>query len=107
VLVSTQVRVEVGSLIQRYTSINLSSGGVYLECETPLPIGSRVRLRFTLPGAGQVEAQGTVRHHRPFFVKEGKNERTLRGMGIAFERVEGDGAQALADQIKILTLKSG
>jgi uncharacterized protein (TIGR02266 family) len=29
---------------------NLSSGGMYLDQTIPIPVGTRVRLRFTLPG---------------------------------------------------------
>jgi len=106
-LVTTKVRLESGRTIQRYTSINLSSGGVYLESESPLAIGAQVFMKFDFPDAGAVEAHGVVKHHYPFLAEDpGLPVKELRGMGIAFVRVEGDGAQALADQIKALTLKT-
>jgi uncharacterized protein (TIGR02266 family) len=34
-------------------SANLSAGGIYLENTIPHPVGTRVTLRFALPGDGQ------------------------------------------------------
>ena len=34
-------------------SANLSAGGIYLENTIPHPVGTRVTLRFSLPGDGQ------------------------------------------------------
>ena len=108
VLISTTVRIEAGRAVQRYQSINLSSGGVFLETAAPLPIGSQCLLRFEMPGAGKVEAQGAIKHHQPLLVEDpGTPPRELPGMGISFVRIEGAGAQALADKIKELTLKKG
>jgi len=107
ILVETKVRLESGRSIQRYSSLNLSSGGIFLETGTPISVGSQVFLKFDLPDAGPVEAHGTVRHHSPLLVQDpGMPERELHGMGIGFVRVEGEGAQHLADQIKALTLKT-
>lgn len=42
---------EIGEASQVYRRAgNLSRGGMYLDQTIPLPVGSRVRLRFTLPG---------------------------------------------------------
>lgn len=105
--IDTAVRVETARGIKRYNTLNLSTGGMYLECSSPLPVGTEILLKFDLPGAGKVEAQGVVKHHKPMVVKDaGQTETVLRGMGIAFLRIEGAGAQELADQIKALTLKA-
>jgi len=105
-LIMTTVRIEAGRLVQRYKSINLSSGGVFLETATPVDVGTQCVLRFEMPGAGKVEAHGVVKHHGPLCVQDpGTPMRDLAGMGISFVRIEGEGAQALADKIKELTLK--
>ncbi|MBN2358709.1 MAG: PilZ domain-containing protein [Deltaproteobacteria bacterium] len=106
VFIATTVRLEAGSALQRYKSINLSSEGVFLETAKPLAVGSQCLLRFEMPGAGKVEAHGVVKHHGPLRIQDpDQPARDLAGMGISFVRIEGAGAQALADQIKALTLK--
>ena len=105
VRIETEVRVESGARIDRFTSFNLSSGGIFLESERPLPVGAQVVLKFELPDAGLVLAEGEVRHHTPVSAADrGDVKRPVRGMGIAFLRVEGAGALALAEQVKKLTL---
>lgn len=104
--VETKVKVESPRGIQRYTSLNLSTGGIFLESEKPLPVGTEITLKFDLPGSGAVQAKGVVKHHHPLLVFiEGVGQKVLQGMGIAFLRLEGEGSQALAEQIKKLSLK--
>ncbi|MFH1809137.1 MAG: PilZ domain-containing protein [Pseudomonadota bacterium] len=103
--IRTAVRVETTRGIQRYQSFNLSAGGIYLETDKPLPVGSQIDLKFDLPGAGAVQAKGVVKHHQTLLIDEkGSGQSELHGMGISFLRIEGDGAQALAEQVKQLTL---
>jgi len=102
-LLETPVRIEFGSAILRYQAINISAGGVFIECPKPLPVGSALVVRFEIPGAGKVVAHGEVRHRQPLVVSQpGQPERSLPGMGIMFNRIEGDGAQRLVDFIKTL-----
>jgi type IV pilus assembly protein PilZ len=103
-LLSTPVRVEFGRTILRYQAINVSGGGVYIECPKPLPVGTEVVVQFEIAGAGKVKAHGQVRHRNPITIADaGQPERTLNGMGIMFTRIEGDGAQRLIEFIKTLT----
>jgi uncharacterized protein (TIGR02266 family) len=44
------VEEEADNAVYFQRSANLSSGGLYLENTVPHPVGTRVRLRFTLPG---------------------------------------------------------
>jgi uncharacterized protein (TIGR02266 family) len=40
---------------------NLSRGGMYLDQTIPIPLGTRVRLRFTLPGdTGAIQVNGEI-----------------------------------------------
>ncbi len=106
VLITTAVRVETARGILRFQCLNLSTGGIYLESEKPLAVGTEIKLKFDLPGQGPVEAQGVVKHHNPLVIEEpGTGEQILHGMGIAFLRIEGVGSQALAEQVKQLTLR--
>ncbi|MBN2358868.1 MAG: PilZ domain-containing protein [Deltaproteobacteria bacterium] len=103
-LLTTPVRVEFGSAIQRYQTINVSRGGVFIECPRPLSLGTEVLVRFEVPDAGKVNAYGVVRHRNPLVVAEpGQPERRVPGMGIMFTRIEGDGAQRLIEFIQKLS----
>jgi len=44
------VEEEADNAVYFQRSANLSSGGLYLENTVPHPVGTKVRLRFTLPG---------------------------------------------------------
>ncbi len=103
--VTTKVKVESPRGIQRYQSLNLSTGGIFLESDKPLAIGTELVLKFDLPGEGAVLAKGVVKHHHPLIVTAEGGQKVLQGMGISFLRIEGDGSQALAEQIKKLTLR--
>lgn len=106
--ITTKVKLESPRGIQRYNSLNLSTGGIFLESPKPLTIGTEITLKFDLPGAGAVDAKGVVKHHHPLVIfVEGVGEKVLNGMGISFLRIEGEGSQALAEQIKKLSLKMG
>lgn len=105
--ISTAVKVETARGIQRYKSLNLSTGGIFLESEKPLAVGTDLILKFDLPGSGAVQAKGVVKHHHPLLIfVEGVGQKVLQGMGIAFVRIEGEGSQDLAEKIKKLSLQT-
>lgn len=75
-----RVQVEYENLddfLDDYTS-NVSLGGMFLECEDPLPVGSRFRLRFRVQGR-LVETYGTVRW------VVGRRDGLTPGMGLQFD----------------------
>jgi uncharacterized protein (TIGR02266 family) len=71
---------ESGEFIKSHT-LNISNGGLFLETEYPLPVGSEVTLRMTLPGeTDPMEIQGCVVWSNP----RGNNNNFPSGMGIQF-----------------------
>jgi uncharacterized protein (TIGR02266 family) len=73
------VAYRLGDTITAALTLNLSKGGVSVRTMNPLPAGSKVRLRFRLPGARrEVEADAAVTW----------SDRRI-GMGLEFERLEG------------------
>jgi uncharacterized protein (TIGR02266 family) len=63
-------------------SANLSTGGIYLENTIPHPVGTRVTLRFTLPGeAEKIEVRAEVAA-----AIAGEEE---FGMGLKFVELDG------------------
>jgi type IV pilus assembly protein PilZ len=60
---------------------NLSHAGIFLATRNPLPVGTTTRLRFTLPGEGEIAVNGRVawiNAYRP------RGENPNPGMGIEF-----------------------
>jgi len=72
------VQYRFGNTIAAALTLNLSHGGIGIRTTSPLDAGTRLRVRFKLPGAtADVEAQGRVAwsHKRV-------------GMGIQFETID-------------------
>jgi len=81
-----------------YTS-NVSQGGIFLSTRNPLPQGTRLRLRFNLPGEKRSEIIVTgqvvwVNEYKP----GGRNLNP--GMGVAFLDLNPDDRQAIAQLIR-------
>lgn len=69
---------------------NISEGGMFVELRDPLPLGSAVRIHFSLPdGPGEIVAHGEVKRH--YFVNfvEQDQPRSLTGMGVRFLGFDG------------------
>lgn len=73
-----------GSFLVSY-SVNLSRGGLFLETTEVLPVGTRIGVRFSVPGMSiTVETDATV-----MWVREVKSEVGLpAGLGLKFESLE-------------------
>jgi uncharacterized protein (TIGR02266 family) len=72
------VQYRVGNTIAAALTLNLSHGGIGIRTTSPLEAGTRLRVRFRLPGGGgDIDAEGRVAwsHKRV-------------GMGIQFETVD-------------------
>jgi len=89
-----RVKVEytrIADFLDDYAS-NLSLGGMFLQSQEPLPIGTRFRLRFRVPGQSKsVETYGIVRWVIP---PKSANDASA-GMGIQFDDLKP------ADQVSI------
>jgi uncharacterized protein (TIGR02266 family) len=82
--VDLEVEVTLESEHNFYTgfSHNISSGGLFVATSSLRPVGSDLRIRFTLPGLTEpVEANAVVR-----WVRE-VGDLELRGMGVQFEQI--------------------
>ncbi|HTJ40852.1 MAG TPA: TIGR02266 family protein [Kofleriaceae bacterium] len=63
-------------------SVNLSRGGLFLETEADVPVGSEIGLKFAVPGAGALDLFGRVAWKRGRESPDGPP-----GLGIEFEDV--------------------
>ena len=78
VVLGIPIQYRFGNTIAAALTLNLSHGGIAIRTTSPLDLGSKVRLRFRLPGSKRdIDAEGRVawsdRRH---------------GMGLQFEKVE-------------------
>ncbi len=87
VVLSIPVAYRFGDTITAVLTLNVGKGGISVRTMSPLPVGSKTRIRFGLPGAtSEIEADARVTwsDHRI-------------GMGLQFERLEA-GDQVAIDE---------
>ena len=78
VVLGIPVAYRFGDTITAVLTLNLSKGGIGIRTMSPLPIGSKARIRFRLPGSKrEIEADAQVAW----------SDRRI-GMGLQFERLE-------------------
>jgi two-component system chemotaxis response regulator CheY len=85
VVLGIPVAYRFGNTIAAALTLNLSKGGVAIRTMSPLEQGSKVRVRFRLPGS-KVDIEGESR--------VAWSDRRV-GMGVQFERVEPPDQQAI------------
>jgi len=71
-----------GAFLVAYTS-NLSKGGLFIETERPVPVGTVLMLSFTIPSGERLQVRAVVAWLRPQ-PSEGKPA----GMGVEFEGLD-------------------
>jgi uncharacterized protein (TIGR02266 family) len=76
--IGTPVQYRFGNTIAAALTLNLSHGGIAIRTTSPLDAGTRVRVRFRLPGAtADIDAEGRIAW----------SDRRV-GMGVQFETVD-------------------
>ena len=79
-----------------YTA-NMSIGGMFIQTRNPLPIGTRFRLRFRIPGrAKAVETLAEVR----WVLKPEEAGPMKPGMGVQFEELTNDDRSAVESMLE-------
>jgi type IV pilus assembly protein PilZ len=83
---------------------NINDGGIFVETDTPQPIGTSVELEFKLPGADQpIEVIGNV--VRSISADQVESDGAA-GMGIEFENLDSDVRQQINEIIQKLRSES-
>ena len=68
---------------------NISSGGILLEVDEPLPLGTRVKIVFSMPDShATIVALGEVKNHYHLHFGQQRQPRALTGMGVRFTGFE-------------------
>ena len=90
----------VDSLFSEFAR-NINDGGIFVETETPQPVGTNVELEFKLPGADQpIEVVGNV--VRSISAADLTDSDATPGMGIEFENLGSDVRQQINEIVKKL-----
>ena len=93
----------VDSLFSEFAR-NINDGGLFVETETPQPVGTKVELEFKLPGADQpIKVVGNV--VRSVSADQGDSD-AAAGMGIEFENLDSDVRQQINEIIQKLRSNS-
>ncbi len=70
---------------------NISSGGILLELQEPLPLGTQVRVHFSAAdSSASIVARGEVKNHYFLNFSEGGDPRSLTGMAVKFTQFEAE-----------------
>jgi len=84
---------------------NINDGGIFVETDSPQPIGTSVELEFKLPGADRpIEVVGNV--VRSIDAEQAASD-GVAGMGIEFENLDADVRQQINEIIQRLRARSG
>jgi type IV pilus assembly protein PilZ len=94
----------VDSLFSEFAR-NINDGGIFVETDTPQPIGTSVELEFKLPGADRpIEVIGNV-------VRSIESDQAtpdgVAGMGIEFENLDSDVREQINEIIQRLRSTGG
>ena len=82
VLISTE---ELGD--QWYVARNISATGMFVEMAEPLPLGTKVIVRFAVPGDdAAICAVAKIQNHYYVDYNDGEDPRGLTGVGVRFVR---------------------
>ena len=82
--------VRAGEHVSLSSSVDLSSGGIYISTPEPLSDGSSVKLTIIIPGNGELEIDGVVK-----WACSDESGKGRAGMGIEFVSVSREVSQKL------------
>jgi type IV pilus assembly protein PilZ len=86
-------------------SQNISKGGIFIETDTPLPLGSRLKIRFQPPGGeAELQVEGEVSWVNE--VKEG-DDNPNPGMGVQWVDLSDDQYQLIASIVQAILILPG
>jgi hypothetical protein len=75
---------------------NVSAGGILIEMDEPMPLGTEVRVHFFMPDSqATIIARGEVKNHYFLNFADGGGQRSLTGMAIKFSEFEAESQERL------------
>ena len=95
--------VQVESPLYGFTNCiarNISAGGIFLECKELLPLGSTIKILFSVPGlCGGINVVGEVKNQYCLNFGSDEDASKVMGMGIRFTHFEDDGLTELNENL--------
>ncbi len=89
-----------GNFLFEYTT-NISKGGIFIETTEPLPVGTKVEMRFQPPGTAEViEVVGKVVWVNPY--RPDSDDNPNPGMGIQFSGLDPRNKDLLTQVVKAI-----
>lgn len=84
---------DLDQLVEHY-SRDISAGGIFIETDQPLPVGSKIQLRISIvhEDVTYINALGEVMH-----VIDGKDTKFGAGMGVKFVEIDPEGQNFLKE----------
>jgi uncharacterized protein (TIGR02266 family) len=82
-----------------YHATNISIGGIFLKSSEPLPLKTKIHIKFSLPEAKALELKGKVVRVQ----KYEKNQEFSVGMGIKFTHVSDEVKKSIEEFIDMKT----
>jgi hypothetical protein len=75
---------------------NISAGGILIEINDPMPLGTSVRVHFFMADSqATIIARGEVKNHYFLNFNDKSGQRSLTGMAIRFSEFEAESAEML------------
>ncbi len=105
--IETKVSIETPRNTQRYTTIFVSPGGLFVPTEQTLDPYTQVTVRFSIEKRTIVAHAEVRRNLTAAEALDRGIQRGVGGMEMRIVRMEGDGSQILADHIKKVIMESG
>ncbi|MDY0003560.1 MAG: TIGR02266 family protein [Polyangia bacterium] len=80
---------------------NISALGIFLQTRDPQPRGTRLNLRFVLPGSAErIQVEGVVRWVNPY--RPGDRDNLNPGMGVEFVSLTEEQRMQIVDLIRLI-----
>lgn len=77
------------------STVDVSTGGIFISTPEPIGSGSKIELSITVPGDGEVTIHGVVK-----WIREDEKEGCRAGMGIEFQDMDEATKKKLGELIK-------
>ena len=75
---------------------NISAGGILIEMQDPMPLGTEVRVHFFMSDSqATIIARGEVKNHYFLNFNDAGGQRSLTGMAIRFTEFEADSREVM------------
>lgn len=75
---------------------NISAGGILIEMQDPMPLGTAVRVHFFMADSqATIIARGEVKNHYFLNFNDASGQRSLTGMAIKFSAFEAEAQEML------------